>query len=271
MKILEVEYNCNYSAKSFLPKTDKYYAVTIFKSSSVHSYDGKAEVIEPNFVIISKGDSEQSIHAFGESLICDYIYYEISDTQNNIDMLGLPIGSPLKNLNTTALSQIIYKMKVELLEQSIHCEMILANYVQIFFAILSRLYREKDSQHKPHRLTPIRDAILNMPCNQWDVDQLIAQVGMSKRQFYYSYINAFKTTLKQDIINSRIDYAKHLLITTEYRVSEVAAICNYDNVEHFTRLFKKKTGITPRKFAIKFNIYAYQPKIYFEQPPEHNQ
>lgn len=43
----------------------------------------------------------------------------------------------------------------------------------------------------------------------------------------------------------RIDSAKELLKTTQYKVYEVAEMVGYDNTHYFSRLFKKATGISP--------------------------
>jgi len=47
----------------------------------------------------------------------------------------------------------------------------------------------------------------------------------------------------------RLLQAKHLLKMGAYNVSEVANMLYYENLEEFSRFFKKKAGISPLKFA----------------------
>ena len=48
-----------------------------------------------------------------------------------------------------------------------------------------------------------------------------------------------------DVINGKIEKAKEILSETGCTVSQVAAMCGYDNEEHFMRQFKKIVGVTP--------------------------
>ena len=42
-----------------------------------------------------------------------------------------------------------------------------------------------------------------------------------------------------------------MLENTNMTVEEIARAVGYDSVEYFYRLFKKKTGMTPKEFKIK--------------------
>ena len=52
----------------------------------------------------------------------------------------------------------------------------------------------------------------------------------------------------QIVQDSRLQYACHLLKTTPVRISEIAHMAGFENVEHFNRLFKKRYQVTPGKF-----------------------
>lgn len=56
-------------------------------------------------------------------------------------------------------------------------------------------------------------------------------------------------TAKEHIDNKILSQAKVFLNSGKYNVSEVALLLYYKNVEEFSRFFKKKTGITPLRFA----------------------
>ena len=48
-----------------------------------------------------------------------------------------------------------------------------------------------------------------------------------------------------DVISGKIEKAKEILTETGCTVSQVAAMCGYENEEHFMRQFKKIVGVTP--------------------------
>ena len=49
----------------------------------------------------------------------------------------------------------------------------------------------------------------------------------------------------EDVIAARIRRAEELLVSTETGVEGVARACGYQNVEHFCRQFRSRTGRTP--------------------------
>ena len=59
----------------------------------------------------------------------------------------------------------------------------------------------------------------------------------------------------------KIDSAKELLIYTNLRIKEIAAAIGYDDSLYFSRLFKKKTGVSP---------LAYKAKTEIEKPFKNN-
>jgi len=63
------------------------------------------------------------------------------------------------------------------------------------------------------------------------------------------------------LIHLRMTHAKSLMSTTTMSISEIAYTVGIDNISHFTRLFKKREGITPnqyRKFWPMGTTYSAQ-------------
>lgn len=56
------------------------------------------------------------------------------------------------------------------------------------------------------------------------------------------------TTLRQYLINYRIEMAKRLLRETDIRISEISERCGYKSFSNFSEDFKRKTGVTPIKY-----------------------
>ncbi len=55
-------------------------------------------------------------------------------------------------------------------------------------------------------------------------------------------------TFSQFLNKVRIDKAKQLLENTEYSVMEIAVACGFSDQSYFTKVFKKYTGVTPKKY-----------------------
>lgn len=59
------------------------------------------------------------------------------------------------------------------------------------------------------------------------------------------------------LTNKRINRAKHLLTRKKTeKISSIAYQCGYNDVSYFSRIFKKKTGLTPGNYR-KINEYSY--------------
>lgn len=84
----------------------------------------------------------------------------------------------------------------------------------------------------------------------------------------YININYLAKIFKQEtgkslhgyLMEKRMDKAKEMLIITELSVSEVSSAVGYDNFSYFSRLFKDKTGYTPKDYRKEFQS-NHKPEI----------
>ena len=63
------------------------------------------------------------------------------------------------------------------------------------------------------------------------------------------------------LINLRIEKAKHLIKTTDYKMYEISEMVGYPNTFYFTRLFKRETGMTPGEFKKQENAEKDDPSL----------
>jgi AraC-like DNA-binding protein len=68
----------------------------------------------------------------------------------------------------------------------------------------------------------------------------------------------FKTKANDTFVNYlnsiRIAKVKHLLLTTNLRIYEVANLCGYFDINYFTKVFKRNTGMTPTYYKNNYII-----------------
>ena len=81
-------------------------------------------------------------------------------------------------------------------------------------------------------------------CEPFDVPQVAAHLGCSPRMLQLSYKAVFGRTIRDDIVEMRLERAKKLLVDTDMPVLHIPERCGSDAPNHFLRLFKERTGMT---------------------------
>jgi len=75
------------------------------------------------------------------------------------------------------------------------------------------------------------------------------KAGVSKNHLSWEFTRETGETLTEYVARVRIEEAKRLFSTTRLKVYEVAERVGYQNVEHFSRVFKKMAGTSPSAWA----------------------
>lgn len=80
------------------------------------------------------------------------------------------------------------------------------------------------------------------------LDDIAHEMGMSKYYFSRLFKQAAGSTPYQFFISLRIEKARALLDQGKLSLTEIAHQLNFSDQSHFTRIFKKKYGISPRAY-----------------------
>jgi AraC-like DNA-binding protein len=83
------------------------------------------------------------------------------------------------------------------------------------------------------------------------VSTLCAQFSISRSNLYQIAKTYFGKGIEQLTRELRISKAKSILISADYPISEVAAMVGYNDYNYFIKVFKKETGVTPKRFSLQ--------------------
>ena len=72
-----------------------------------------------------------------------------------------------------------------------------------------------------------------------------AQCGFSSKYFRSLFIEQFRMSPKEYVTALRLQRAKELLAEGRDSVTEIAALCGYTDLYHFSKLFRAKEGCSP--------------------------
>ena len=85
--------------------------------------------------------------------------------------------------------------------------------------------------------------------NNLTVCELAAMCEISEVYFRRLFLLTFGISPKEYIIQKRIEYAKDLLLSGDFSVSEVSKMCGYTEPCHFSREFSKRVGASPNQYT----------------------
>src|SRR5690606_1670286 len=97
-------------------------------------------------------------------------------------------------------------------------------------------------------LIRLRTAIQKDPGKDWSVPKMADMLRVSPGYVQNLYKKAFGIASTEDVSNSRIRFAQESVSYSKQTISAMAARCGYQHAEHFSRQFKRMTGVTPRDF-----------------------
>jgi AraC-like DNA-binding protein len=125
-------------------------------------------------------------------------------------------------------------------------ELIVTNLLENFLRQLHRL-TTLGNAHRELRteMVKVREYLESHVTQPLSVPQMAAMAGMSAPHFSEEFRRAFGMPPARYLTNLRMEQALHFLRDRNSRVNEVAQYVGYDDVFHFSRMFKKHFGFTP--------------------------
>ncbi len=78
--------------------------------------------------------------------------------------------------------------------------------------------------------------------------QLASVAGLGPTQFARTFRAATGEPPHRYLIRLRVDHARHLLEHTDFSVTDIAFRCGFEQSNHFTTMFRKVVGLTPRDY-----------------------
>jgi len=101
------------------------------------------------------------------------------------------------------------------------------------------------------KFNELRNEIYTHPEKNWNIENILHSIGVSKSHFHRIYKELFGTNCKNDIISSRLDKVKWYLDNTTLSVAQISELCGYTNSTHLIRQFSSRTGVTPSVYRKK--------------------
>ncbi|MBQ8513789.1 MAG: AraC family transcriptional regulator [Ruminococcus sp.] len=257
MKIGTIGYNYSHD-KSFImdrPLGVGAYLILLIKEPSIFEINGVSRRVKKNSFVFLSPDTPCKYCADGEIYTDDWIYVSLDENDlTRLTELGIPLDEVVYLGRLDELSRLVHILAFEHYSHDPLQEEIEAHYTEILLLKLSSLIRSNTQERsyslaeKNYRFTQLRNKIYTMPEAITNVDDMAAEMNMSRSNFQHLYKKIFGVSVMQDIMSSRTAYAKQLLSASDMSIRMVAEKCGYSSEYSFMRQFKKLTGQTPSEY-----------------------
>ncbi|MCM1143710.1 MAG: helix-turn-helix transcriptional regulator [Lachnoclostridium sp.] len=113
---------------------------------------------------------------------------------------------------------------------------------------LTRFRAELGSYHIPAYLLDMKKCFDTAYQEQYSLNALAAKYQVNKFTLGRQFAKYFEDTPLQYLNKVRIEKAKELLLSSDEKIVSIGLAVGIENTNHFIRLFKEKTGISPSAY-----------------------
>jgi AraC-like DNA-binding protein len=127
---------------------------------------------------------------------------------------------------------------------------------ELLFHLFNKLLKRENITHRnisnedAGRLIKLRETILSDLSVPPSLPFLAATIGMSETRMKQLFKQTFGSSIYDYFQKVRMEEAAFLLKQSGYTVSEVGYELGFTNLSHFSKLFERHYGITPKKFSL---------------------
>lgn len=160
----------------------------------------------------------------------------------------IPPGVPIPMPDPDYCRQLFHLLAVENFFNCDYRELSIDYLLRILFNKILEASQSTDKHPYYHQLLDLRKRIHHDPGHPWSVPAMAEYVHLSTGYLQSLYKSAFGISCMEDVIQCRVRLAKERLIHGPQRIADIAALCGFSNVEHFSRQFRQIAGCTPRAY-----------------------
>ena len=136
-----------------------------------------------------------------------------------------------------------------IIQQTLYKDETLNLYFKIIRNKLSKIFGSSEPNKPYHnKLLSIRTDIYNNLWIKHSVKNLANEINISESYFQHLYKKYFGVSPIADKINSRVEYSKQLLSSSNYSVKEISDMLNYSSDTQYVKQFKLITNMTPSEY-----------------------
>lgn len=166
---------------------------------------------------------------------------------------------PLSPAISIVLNQILHFDKISPVKE-LYIKGKIFELLSLFF------YRGEDSgiencpfladEENVNKIKKAKDIVIAHMAEPPSLQELADQVGITLKKLKLGFKQIYGDSVYSFLLDYKLDYARKLLDSGTYNVNEAGLKIGYSTSSHFIAAFKKKFGITPKKYLMSQDINA---------------
>lgn len=222
------------------------------RTPSWHWLEGRRQELPANTLLTYSPGCPQDYGALGEGYADDWMHFRLdSRDEALLERHPLVADTPLVLADSREIADLLRQLCFEF-----HADRpYRTESLELWFRLLVvRLHGCRqpvavgpEGLRVPHsdKLLALRGMLRSGAWLDQSLDELAGSLAMSRSNLQHLYRRCFGTTIREEILQARLQLARHYLATTTMTVADVARYCGYQSESHFMNLFREKTGQTP--------------------------
>ena len=221
----------------------------LLKTDSIFTIGGEDTLVPKNSIFIYPLGMPQYYRAVPMSTFeNDWIHFLFEeDEEERFLKRRIPYATPITMDSIEFFSFCIKMIAEENSGKHLYSKETIRHYFDIMFNKIAEYLHENesmDSSSQYEMMLTIRNKIYSSPEVPRSIDWVAHETSMSRSSFQHLYKKYFGVTFIQDLLNSRISFAKMLLVTTDLPIGDISAKSGFRNYEHFARIFRRECGMS---------------------------
>ncbi len=245
-----------FSGKS--PLYEDCYLFLFFKTEFESATKNGIKNGSPYSYILYKPNSDcyhSGINDSERGFINDWMYIKGEYIDRICDEMNILTDVIVPLFSKTTITDIMNDIHNELAELLPYKELRLKNLVtNLFIEVVRSSYTTGGYTNNKefNIMLEIRNRIFKDYKNNWTLETMANINTFSVSQFLFLYKKYFGQSPVNDLINHRLSKAKQMIESGNKNMSQIALENGFSTLYYFSRIFKKRIGISPTAYRKKF-------------------
>jgi len=198
------------------------------------SYTMRCESLEP-FLHFTVNFRLSEIHVPGQDIIGEILSGRLRHTANAASL----------SKSTELFEKLLSVWQGKRSGYRVMARAILYELLFLYFTDAGKAFRDTDNYE---RLRPAKQVLDSMNSAEYSIGDLAELCSLSETHFRRLFHSLFGMTPTEYRLEKRILYAKDLLMSGQYSVTQTARAAGFSDPSYFAKVFRRHTGAAPRDF-----------------------